>query len=218
MRPLTEHAPKPLLPVCGKPILEHLLSIFPDEVTEVIFVVGYLGDQIRTHFGKRYGRFTIRYAEQREQLGNYHALETAVPFLRKGERFLLMFADDLFRADDIAHLVAIRRPCILVSEVADPRRFGVVALDEQGNVREIVEKPEHPATNLAYCGPAVFTSTIFEYRPALHAKGEYFITDAVMQMVRREPVVTVRAGFWFPIGFPEDLKKAERVLCPEFHA
>ena len=52
MRPLTNNCPKPMIKILGKPILHHIIDALPDEVNEIILVVGYLGDQIENYFGK----------------------------------------------------------------------------------------------------------------------------------------------------------------------
>jgi len=54
MRPLTEHTPKPLLEVCGKPILQHVVEALPEEIDELVLVVGYLQEQIRSYCGDEY--------------------------------------------------------------------------------------------------------------------------------------------------------------------
>ena len=218
MQPLTLTTPKALLPVCGKPILEHMFDVLPSDVSEVILVVGYRGDQIRAYIGDRHRGIPVTYAVQAEQLGNFHALASAAPLLAPRERFLVLFSDDLFVKEDIARLAAAKEQSLLVYEVDDPRRFGVVVPDASGHIAEIEEKPAHPKSRLACCGPAVFTTRILDYPPPLHhAKGEYYIADAVGRMVKDEPVGIVRASFWFPVGFPDDLKQAERLVCPAFH-
>jgi len=76
MRPLTYTRPKAMLPVAGRPILEHLLAeAISAGVTEFIFVVGYRDDQVRRYFGhgERWGA-TIAYCLQRSQLGTADAV------------------------------------------------------------------------------------------------------------------------------------------------
>ncbi len=51
LRPLTDNTPKPLVPVAGKPLIDHTIDALPSAIDELILVVGYLGDQLRAHFG-----------------------------------------------------------------------------------------------------------------------------------------------------------------------
>lgn len=211
MRPLTLTTPKAMLPIGGKPIMAYILDALPEAITEAIIVVGYLGNKIRRHVTDRYRHMSVRYVVQKEALGTYHALSLVAPFLGD-ERFLVVYADDLYGRSGLERCVKFPGHCVLVAEVSDPRRFGVVVLNKEGYIEDIEEKPEEPRSNLAYCGPAVLSSEIFRYAPPMNKRGEYFLTDAIAKMIKDMPVGAVRADFWFPIGYPEDLKKAEQII------
>src|SRR3990167_11171308 len=90
---LTGEIPKPMLPVGGRPLLEYKLDAMPDEIDEVILVVGYQGSVIRKHFGERYGNKRIQYVEQKELNGTAGALWSAPPPFP--HRFLLLIGDDI---------------------------------------------------------------------------------------------------------------------------
>jgi len=213
MRPLTLEKPKPMLEILGKPLLRHIVDAIPQEIDEIVLVVGYLKEHIINYFGDRFGRFKVRYVEQKEKLGNGHALFLCKEML-EGERFLVLFADDLQSPKTLEDM--LRHPLsMMVKEVDDPRRFGVVEVDEKGNAVNIIEKPENPPTNLAATGVYVLDSRIFSYPLVRHANGEHFLTDVVTQMTSDYPVKTVATEFWIPIGYPEDLKKAEEILSGE---
>ena len=210
MRPLTNNCPKPMIKILGKPLLYHIIGALPDEVNEVILVVGYLGDQIEKYFGKRFGRFKIKYVRQKEKLGTGHALRLCKKFLGR-EKFLMLYADDLQSKTDLTNL--LRYPlALLVRSVKDPRRFGVVETDKKGRILEIVEKPEKPPSNLASTGVKVLDSRIFKYPLVQHPNGEYYITYPLAQLAKEHEMMAVKASFWLPIGYPEDIKKAEKVL------
>ena len=216
MRPLTLAVPKAMLPIGGKPIVGHILDALPEAITEAIIVIGYLGSQIRRHVTNRYRHMAARYVVQKEALGTYHALSLAAPFLGN-ERFLVVYADDLYGRSSLERCVKFPGHCVLVTEVPDPRRFGVVVIDGEGNIEDIEEKPDEPRSNLAYCGPAVLSADIFRYAPDMNKRGEYFLTDAIAKMIKDVPVGVVRADFWFPIGYPEDLEKAEKIISLSPH-
>jgi bifunctional UDP-N-acetylglucosamine pyrophosphorylase/glucosamine-1-phosphate N-acetyltransferase len=211
MRPLTLTTPKPMLKVLGKTLLEHTIDSLPAEVDELIIVVGYLGDQIREYFKHSYGGRRITYVHQPKKLGTYDALAMAEPFLKEGF-FLVLYADDLFGPITYQRLVDAKSFAIVVQEVPNPERFGVVTLRPDGTVKEIEEKPEYPKSNLANCGPTALSKEIFKHPAPLHAKGEYFLTDSVAELALHHPVKVVRADWWMPIGYPEDLAKAEEFL------
>lgn len=99
MRPLTETVPKPLLKVAGKPLIEYTLAALPNEIDEVIIVIGYLGEQIIKHFGESFDGKKIRYVKQKNLEGTARALFEAREFIT--DRFLVLMSDDIYSKNDI---------------------------------------------------------------------------------------------------------------------
>ncbi|MDP3901594.1 MAG: sugar phosphate nucleotidyltransferase [bacterium] len=215
MRPLTLEKPKPLLEVTGKPLLRHIYESLPDVIDEVVLVVGYKGDLIKKHFGSEFAGKKISYVEQLEKLGTAHALGLCRPHLSEGEKFLLLYADDLQHKESMTRLLR-HDNALLVHKVEDPRRFGVVVTNDGGKILDIEEKPKNPKTNLVAIGVYVLNYNIFKYE--LHEKknGEYFLTDMIKSMIKDQDVFAEETSFWHPIGYPEDLKKAEIILSQRF--
>lgn len=210
MRPLTDTKPKPMLKIGEKPLLHHIFDALPNEIDEVILVVGYLGDQIEKYFSKQFGQFKIKYVKQKEKLGTGQALHLCKNILGK-DKFLMLYADDLQSKKDLTRCLCYPLS-VLVKEVKDPRRFGVVTVDKNGKILEIVEKPENPLSNLVSTGVKVLDSRIFDYPLIQHPNGEYYITHPLAQLAKDHEIMAVKADFWFPIGYPEDLQKAEEAL------
>jgi len=214
MRPLTETMPKPLVPVAGKPILEHIITRLPEVVDELIVIVGYKGEMIQKYFGDNFLGRKITYITQEKQEGTYKALELARPHLTPGERFYVLYADDLHGAEGIRRCLEHPRSA-LVAEVDDPRPFGVIEHDEKGNIVNIVEKPENPKTNIVSAAVFVLDSSIFDYPPERHPNGEYYIPDAVRKMIPTHPVSVVKASYWKMMSCPADVEDAERMFVTE---
>src|SRR5579871_2789205 len=151
LRPHTYTKPKPLINVAGKPVLGHLLDkIAGLDIEEYIFVVGYLGEQVEEYVNTNY-TLNARFVEQKELLGQAHAIWLAREYLDDGPVFIL-FVDTLFEAD----LSNLERPdadaVIFVKEVEDPRSFGVVTLDKDNYITSFVEKPRTMDNRLAVVG------------------------------------------------------------------
>ncbi len=211
MQPLTLTRPKPMVEVLGKPILEYILEALPPEIDEVIVVTGYLGGQIRNHFGSAWQGRKIHYVEQKELQGHMPALELARPFLAPGERFLILPADDIRNPEDLARLV--KHPLAVgVHEVAHPERFGIVVPSAKGTIAGIEEKPEHPQSNLAATMAYVLDDSIFDYERKMHKDGEYYLPPVVAQIAKDKDIWIERENGWIPIGYPEDIAKAEKIL------
>ncbi len=210
LRPLTEAIPKPLVLVAGKPLLDHIVEALPSAVDELIIVHGYLGEQIKAYCGAEYFGRKVTYVEQIEQKGTAPALWLCKELLHG--RFLFMFADDIHGENDIARVTSYSR-AILTMPTKTPERFGIVVRHPDGTLAEFVEKPQHPPSNLASTGVMVLDTHIFEFPITVARNGEYFLTDVVSEYAQKYPVAVVEESLWIPIGYPEDIEKAEAILA-----
>ncbi len=213
LRPLTENTPKPMVKVNGKPILEHIIEDLPRNIDRIVLVVGYLHQQIQDYFGNNFRGIKIDYVVQNGKLGTYHALELCKDFVNDDEKFIVTYADDLHGAENFKNCSESDRCALLVLEAENPRKFGVVEADEDGVVVGIEEKPENPKSNLVSTGVLVLDKNIFNYPAHKHPNGEHYLTDSIAQMVKAgHKFKAIRSNSWLPIGYPEDIKKAEEAL------
>ncbi len=190
LRPHTFTKPKPLVNVAGKAVLGHILDKLQGlDVEEIVFIVGWLGDQIEEYVSTHYD-FKAHYVEQKELLGQAHAIRLAREWV-DGE-VLIIFVDTVFEAD-LASLATLPSDGVIyVKEVQDPRRFGVVTLNARMFITRFVEKPETPLSNLAVIGlyfvkdaPLLFACIDELIEKNIQTKGEYFLADALQLMVNR---------------------------------
>lgn len=216
MRPLTYTTPKQLLRVCGKTLLEYVLGVLPAEISEIIMVVGYKGEDIQKFLGDEWHGKKVRYVRQEKPQGTAHAISLAKDLLAGEKFFLAGYADDIHGAPGVASLVAQHRPCFMVAQVEEPRKFGVIETDAAGKISTFEEKPEHPKSNLVSSGFFVLPIEILDYPVPPHENGEEYIPDRVARMMQDGyEFYTDRSTQWIPIGYPEDLQKAEDILCPK---
>ncbi len=210
LRPHTLTTPKPLLKLKGKPILEHTLNNLPNKIREVIFVVGYKGDQIENYFGGEFGGRKLFYVFQPEPKGTFNALACAEKYLDE-HPFLGLVGDDLLKKPDLERLVSYNAS-VLTSETKNPERFGICRVGEDNCLAEIVEKPSYPCGNLAHTGAFVLDKKIFQEPIQYSQSGEELLAPMIGSLAKRAPIKVVKASFWFPIGYPDDLKLAERYV------
>lgn len=211
LHPLTLTRPKPLVLVLGKPLIQHIWEVLPSIVDEVVVVVGYKREMMRDFLGDEFMGKRVTYVEQDEPLGTAHALRICKPHLENEDKFLLMYADDLHGKEGVARCVE-QDMALLVSFVDDPRRFGVVVTNDDGTIKNIEEKPEHPKSNLAVTGVYVLSPKIFEYEAQHTKNGEYYLTDMIEEYIRHNPMQVVESDFWVPIAYPHDITRAEEIL------
>jgi len=218
MRPLTANLPKPLLPVAGKPFLQHTLEALREaDVAEVAVLVGWQGHRIRERFGRgaEVG-LSIVYQEQEERLGTAHAVGALRSHVDGA--FLSVNGDVVVSGGAlkamIAHYAKVGGPVIALAEVADPRPFGVVDLDD-GRVVGLEEKPRTPKSNLINAGIYIFGPDIFPFidRTPRSSRGEFEITDTIRAMIASQDVHGFRLpGDWIDVGRPWDLLRANAAL------
>jgi NDP-sugar pyrophosphorylase family protein len=210
LKPLTETLPKPLVKVCGQTLLDHIVLALPSAVKELIIVIGYRGDMIRDYCGDTFHGRPVTYLVQEEINGPAQALWLTKDLI-KG-RFLFMFADDIHGKDDLARAVSYTR-AILATTSDIPERFGVIVRNPDGTIADMVEKPISPASNLVATGPMVLDKNIFNFPPESPINGEYFMPEIIMRYKDQYPIAVVEEKLWLAIGYPEDIIKAESVLC-----
>jgi len=217
LRPHTWSKPKPLVSVAGKPILGHVLdSIAPLNPEHVVFVTGYLGDQIREYVEGQY-HFSSSFVHQAEMKGQAHAIHLAADHVHGP--LLIAFADTIFATD----LSILERTdadgVIFVKEVDRPQAFGIVELDGE-RITRIIEKPSHPPTNLAVAGVYYFrdAARLLAAIDAIMAadtqtKGEFYLTDAIQVMIDDGArIEAATMDLWLDCGRPETLLETNRVL------
>ncbi len=154
MRPHSLTIPKPLIPVAGKPIVQHLVEdlaeVCPEPITEVNFVIGRFGadtEKLLLNVAQSIGaKGVISY--QDEALGTAHAILCGKDSL--SEKVIVAFADTLFKAD--FKLDTQAEGIIWTSRVKNPEAFGVVQTNDNGVVEAFVEKPETFISDRAIIG------------------------------------------------------------------
>lgn len=210
LRPLTNDRPKPMIPIGDMPILEYTLSILPKVIDEVIIVIGYKGEKIREHFGSSWGGRKILYVEQPEPKGTGNALECARPLL-KGKHFMVVNGDDLYHPKDLEVCVKGSEMTLLVKEAEHPERMGVCLVAGE-YLQGIIEKPKIPPTNLGNIGVYVLHQAIFTTPKVFDSKGEHVLAPQIGELACVMPIKIIKAQFWHPIGYPEDIEKAKELL------
>jgi glucose-1-phosphate thymidylyltransferase len=223
MRPHTWSRPKPLLHVAGNTVLGHTLDkLAAIDVEEIIFITGWLGDQIQAYVDSHYA-FKTRYVVQEEMKGQAHAIHLAKEYL--AGPCLVIFVDTLFEGN---LGVLENNPAdgvIYVQEVEDPRAFGVV-IEEDGRVTRYVEKPdtlEHRKTTVGVFwfqdGQELVSAIDHMLEHNIRTKGEYYLADAVNVMIERgNRFVTEKVTVWQDCGQPETILATNRFLLANGHA
>mgnify|MGYP000250469848 CR=1 FL=1 len=219
LKPLTNTKPKHLIPVGGKPILEHvLLTLKKVGIHEIYIIVGYKAEMIKDKFsdGSNLG-LKIEYIVQSKLLGTADAIKTAQPYVN--ENFLVVYGDLLFTPKAIVNILRAHKQSkpsvtMAVTPVANPERYGVVKLEE-GWVIDLVEKPPRgrAPSNFVNAGIYVFSEEIFEKiaKTKPSPRGELEVTDSLKLLMsegRKVLAEEIPRNEWIDTGYPWNLLEA----------
>ncbi len=211
MGELSKETPKPMLPVLGKTLLEHKLDMLPEQITDVIIVVGYLKDKIVEVLGDNYGGRKISYVIQEELRGTADALFKCKDILKDEKKFLVMMGDDIYCKEDMEECLQYDYS-ILIRETASLKGKAKVMFDESGHIKDILEKYPTEEAGFICTGLYTISSKIFEYQMVGIPGGEVGLPQTLLSMKKDFNIKAVQSRFWLQITAPEDLVMAETFL------
>ena len=209
MGELTKTTPKPLLKIQDRTLLEHNLTALPDEIAEVVLVVGYLAEQIKDFIGNNFLGKKITYVHQEDLKGTGHALSLCKDLLH--DRFLVLMGDDLYYKKDLEELIG-HELAILVWELRadelENTRQANVKIDGQGKLLDIAERQSAKKGILVNTGAYVLDERFFDYPllPAGNMTDELGLPQTFLQMVEDGAKMdVVKATSWHKVTSPNDL-------------
>src|SRR5580700_7980710 len=206
LRPLTSRQPKPLVPVAGRPIMEHiLLHLRRHQMRDVVATVQYLGASIRNYFGDGSEQgVALSYSVEDSPLGTAGSVMLARQALT--ETFVVISGDSLTDIDLAAatrfHRERRAIATIVLKPVPNPLEYGVVAIDEGGAVQRFIEKPSwgEVISDLANTGIYILDPAVFDFFRA----GEVtdWSSDVFPKLLKQGENVFgwVASGYWEDVG------------------
>jgi N-acetyl-alpha-D-muramate 1-phosphate uridylyltransferase len=217
MRPLTDHMPKPLVSVAGRPLLDHVLDkLAAAGVTEAVVNVHYLPDQIIDHVASR-PRPRVIISDERDQvLGTGGGVVKALPLLG-AEPFFHVNSDTMW-------IDGVQSNLARLAETFDPERMDILllmaptasstgyggrgdyAMLPDGALRK---RREHQVVPFVYAGAAILSPSIFAGAP----KGEFSLTRMFDAANEQERLFGLRLdGVWMHVGTPDAIAAAEEAF------
>lgn len=220
IKPINFEYPKPLLPVCNKPIMAYQIEEMKNlGIDEIFIVVGHLGSKIKKYFGdgKKWG-VKINYVKQKERLGIAHAVGQLEPYIQNP--FLLYLGDifyipknlkkmvTLFNQSKAGGVLAVKKE----KKIDQIKRNFALVLDKNKIVKRVIEKPRYVTNNLKGCGIYLFDLPIFDAirnTPRTAMRDEYEITTAIQLLIDyRYKIFAADVVDWdMNITFTDDLLK-----------
>ncbi len=224
LRPHTHAIPKALIRVAGKPIISHIIEqLLGLNYSEFIFIIGHLGDQIRDYLEYKYPNVNMKFIRQREYKGLGHAIYQSKSAFKEDEPMLVVLGDIIFSADVVSAAESDYN-MVGVMEVEDARKFGIVMVDKNDMVTNMIEKPDNPPTNLAITGlyyfksaHTLFTSIEYIIQEKIKTRNEYQLTDAMKNMMYGgEKFRIFRVPEWYDCGAKDSLLETNEIMLARY--
>ena len=227
LRPITHTSAKQLVPVANKPILFYgIEDMVATGIKQIGIVVGETAPEIMAAVGdgSKWGA-EVTYIPQDAPLGLAHCVLIARDFLGDDD-FVVYLGDNMLqqRLDDLVESFERERAAapdqlaaqLLLAHVEDPRQSGVAVLDDDGDIVQLIEKPEEPPSDLAIAGVYLFGPRIHDAVRAISpsARGELEITDAIQWLIDQGLRVRheILQGWWIDTGKKDPLLESNRLV------
>jgi glucose-1-phosphate thymidylyltransferase len=224
LRPLTYTQPKALIPLAGKTILSIIVDQLQEAgIQEFIFITGYLGHKIRDYVKEKYPHLTVHFVEQTERRGTGHAISLTSGLVNGDEVFIAL--GDTICEYDVRAVLDSPYSMLGVKRVDDPRDFGVAEVEDDGNISQVVEKPQIPKSNMALVGLYKIKETdllfnclsTVSHQPHPSRPHDFNLTDALECMIGQGTNFhAFKVQNWFDCGRKETLLQSNAILLKKF--
>jgi glucose-1-phosphate thymidylyltransferase len=223
--PITLHKPKALVRLSDRRLLDHVLNTFQQlekrYTLEYIFIVGYLGEQIKEYMRKAHPDKNVSYFVQEQLMGQSHAVHLAKDAI--SGPVILTYCDTINRTDFSFLPLESTDGVASVQEVDDPRRHGVAMVGPDNLVMKLVEKPRTMEHKLALTGLYYFSegkelikAIETQIRRGASLNNEYYLADAINILVEDGMRIrTEKVLQWLDAGTPEALIETNTYLLQQ---
>ena len=220
--PLTKITNKHLLPIYDKPMIYYpLMTLIEAGITDIMIVTGgdHAGNFLRLlGNGNEFGLKGISYTYQEAEGGIAEALALTEHFA-DGKKIIVMLGDNIIEKNIRSEVEEFSKQKegsrIIIKEVSNPERFGVIEFDKDKIVR-IVEKPKDPKSKYAVTGIYMYDNKVFDMIKRLSPsdRGELEITDVNnMYLKKGELEYSKLDGWWTDAGTFESLLNASKLVA-----
>jgi NDP-sugar pyrophosphorylase family protein len=209
MRPLTDHLPKNIVPLCGTPFLTYQFEYLKKAgIKEIVLSLGFRPGDIRKVYGDgRKLKVKIHYVVEKEPLGTAGAIKNAEKYVKGSS--IVVLNGDILTDIPLKKMIAAHRKnrniaTLGLFRVDDPTAYGLVLLDSKGQITKFLEKPgpDEVVTDTINAGVYVFESEVFGYIPeGRNYSAERGLFPGLLEAKERFGGF-VWKGYWQDIGTP----------------
>lgn len=220
LMPLTRHTPKPMLRIAGAPVSEHQIRKAKQSgIEEIVLSTSYLAEVFEPYFGdgSSFG-VSIKYAVEEVPLGTGGAIANGAKYLnlKESESFFIFNGDVIsghsLEAQSKFHIETRSDVTIHLTRVEDARQYGCVPIDENGRVKDFLEKMERPIANTINAGCYIFNRSVLDQIPEGEVTSIERDTFPKLLKENRNFFGMVDDSYWIDMGTPEAMLRASRDL------
>ncbi|WP_110111338.1 sugar phosphate nucleotidyltransferase [Bacillus sp. CGMCC 1.16541] len=221
LKPLTDEVPKPMLPLCGKPVMEYSIELLKEHgITEIGVTLQHLHYHITSYFGdgSKWG-VRLHYFIEKEPLGTAGSLQNAHKFI---DDDCVIISGDALTSIHLTSAIAHHNDqnavmTIITKEVKNPLDYGMVLRNAAGFVKKFVEKPrKHEITsNLINTGVYIITKKVLNYIE--ENKSVDFSLDLIPKLLKHKERVCsyLTDDYWIDIGQIHHYRQAHNDLLSQ---
>ena len=221
--PFTRYTHKTLLPLHRRPVIDYALAtIRRAGITDITIIGNRFIGQIAQHVGTGLPGENIHYVIEEEPMGVHHALNLARPHV-EGSRILIYFSDNIVTYElekDVKVWKNSEEPpgCLLLGRtVDDPERFGVAVFGENGEIVDIIEKPNDPPSAVAIGGIYLYDEKFWEVMDKKYQENKevFTITEVNRHYLQdgKVTLVDIDDYQWLDCGTPDALLEASQLAA-----
>jgi len=218
LRPLTNHRPKPMLPIASLPVTEHQLAMAKRAgIKRIVLATSYMSEVFIPYFGdgSKWG-MEIKFAVEKEPLGTGGAIRNAAKEL-SGDSQVVIFNGDVLSSHNLKgqldlHIKSGADVTLHLTPVEDARAYGCVPTDSEGRVTAFLEKMDNPITNTINAGCYVFDKSVIDSIPENEVISVERETFPQLIDAGKKVMGFVEKAYWLDIGTPNALLKGSRDL------
>jgi mannose-1-phosphate guanylyltransferase/phosphomannomutase len=206
LRPLTVNRPKPMVPIVNRPVIAHILDLLKRHgITDVVITLQFMAEAIQDYFGDGSGYgMHIDYSIEESPLGTAGSVKQAQRLL--DDTFIVISGDALTDID-LSAVIAYHKQkkslaTLTLYRVPNPLEYGVVILDEEGHIRQFLEKPSwgEVISDNVNTGIYVLEPQVLDYFPA-ETKYDFSQELFPMLLQKGDPMFGyVTDGYWCDVG------------------
>ena len=202
--PITNHIPKTMVRILGKPLLEWIVERIYDRANRIVVVVGFKKEAVVEHFSKSRYADKVVFVTQDAQEGTAHALLQAKP--KVDGNFIAINGDNFFDPRELDRIVGLADKgewFLVCKKVEDKSSYGEIVSDG-GFLKKIIEKPQEKKPGFANTNFAFLPKEFFSFLSGVKRsqRGELEFTDAITSFAEKNEVRVVEFdGYWNDVGY-----------------